>query len=374
MTEAPIPLARPWLGPEETEALREVVDSGILSRGDRLEAFEAGMAGLTGSAGGVGVNSGTVGLQIAMEALGIGPGDEVITPAFTFVGTVNAIARTGARPVLVDVDEHTLDIAPDAAGSLVSERTRALLIVHLFGRPAPMDELLALANAHDLLVIEDACEAIGARYRTKAVGGLGDAGVFGFYPNKPIATGEGGMIVGDDPDFLTRCRQLRNQGNDTLTATRHPERPGLSARLSELHAAVGSVQLERLEASLTRRRAIAERYREALADLAAIELPPEAAAHETIAWFTFPVVLAGADRPRRDALIEALEAAGIQSAHYFEPVHRLPYHHRRHDGRPLPVSERAGDRVLALPLFPGMSDAQVGRVCATLRRLVDDLG
>lgn len=366
MSDERIPLARPWLGDEEAQALREVIDSGILSRGRRLEAFEAGMARLTGSAGGVGVNSGTIGLQIAMEALGIGPGDEVITPAFTFVGTVNAIARAGATPVLVDVDEQTLNIDPSAARAAVNERTRAILIVHLFGRPAPMDELLALAREHGLLVIEDACEAIGARYRDRAVGGLGDAGVFGFYPNKPVATGEGGMIVGNDPDFLTRCRQLRNQGNDTVTATRHAALPGFSARLSELHAALGSVQLERLEQSLARRQALAERYRQNLGDHPALQLLPQAAEHETIAWFTFPLRLRGKTRADRDRLIASLVADGIDCGIYFEPVHRLPYHDRRHDGRPLPVSESAGDRSFALPLYPGIEDEQIKFICQLL--------
>lgn len=366
MNKERIPLARPWLGEEEIEALREVIDSGILSRGRRLEAFEDDMAALTNTAGGVGVNSGTIGLQIAMEALGIGPGDEVITPAFTFVGTVNAIARTGAKPVLVDVDEHTLNIDSAAARSALNERTRAILVVHIFGRPAPMDELLALASERDLFVIEDACEAIGARYRGKTVGGLGDAGVFGFYPNKPVATGEGGMIVANDPDLLTRCRQLRNQGNDTVTATRHTGLPGFSARLSELHAALGNVQLQRLEESLEKRRAVAERYRDNLGDHPALQLPPEAAEHETIAWFTFPLRLRGKTRADRDRLIAELATEGIDSGIYFEPVHRLPYHDRQHDGRALPVSDSAGDRNFALPLYPELAGGQIDAICHLL--------
>ncbi len=328
------------------------------------------MARLTGSAGGVGVNSGTVGLQITMEALGIGPGDEVIAPAFTFVGTVNAIVRAGAKPVLVDVDEHTLNIDPASAGAAINDRTRAIMVVHLFGRPAPMDELLALAGDHELFVVEDACEAIGASYKGRAVGGLGDAGVFGFYPNKPIATGEGGMIVGNDPDFLTRCRQLRNQGSDTVTATRHAGLPGFSARLSELHAALGSVQLQRLEESLARRRAVAERYCQNLGDHPALQLLPPAAEHETIAWFTFPLRLRDGTRADRDRLIASLSAEGIDCGVYFEPVHHLPYHDQQHDGRALPVSEQAGDQSIALPLYPELGSEDVDRIC---RRFTDIL-
>ncbi len=370
MDELRIPLARPWLGREEIDALRAVVESGVLSRGGQLEAFEAGMARLTGSAGGVGVNSGTVGLQIAMEALDIGPGDEVIAPAFTFVGTINAISRTGARPVLVDVDEHTLNINPAAAEAAIGVRTRAVLVVHLFGRPAAMDELLGLSRKRGLFVIEDACEAIGARYRNRMVGSLGNAGVFGFYPNKPVATGEGGMIVADDPEFLTRCRQLRNQGMDTVTDTRHPDLPGHSARLSELHAAVGNVQLDRLEASLVRREAVAERYRRNLGEHPALRLPSPPAAHESIAWFTYPLRLREGSRDVRDRLITSMAAEGIDCGIYFEPVHRLPYHDRQHDERPLPVSESAGDQCVALPLYPHLESDQVEIVCRKLSDLL----
>lgn len=368
MSDERIPLARPWLGGEEIDVLREVVDSGVLSRGKRLGVFEAGMAGLTGTAGGVGVNSGTVGLQIAMEALGIGPGDEVITPAFTFVGTVNAIARAGARPVLVDVNEDTLNMDPTAAGSAINEKTRAILVVHLFGRPAPMEELLALAGKHNLFVIEDACEAIGARYQNSVVGGLGDAGVFGFYPNKPIATGEGGMIVGNDPEFLTRCRQLRNQGIDTITGMRHTRLPGHSARLSELHAAIGKVQLERLDESLARRAALAKRYLENLSDQPFLQLPPPAATNDYIAWFTFPIRLLGGTRQDRDRLMESLAADGIDCGLYFEPVHRLSFHDRQHGEKPLPVSEAAGDHSLALPIYPELRLEQVDFICRRLLR------
>lgn len=366
MNDRTIPLARPWLEQAEQEALVEVLESGILSRGRQIEDFESGMARLTGCTGGVGVNSGTSGLQIAMEALGIGPGDEVIAPAFTFVGTVNAIARSGARPVLVDVDENTLNLDPAAVEAAIGSKTRALMVVHLFGRPAAMDDLLALARDRELLVIEDACEAIGATCRGQTVGGLGDAGVFGFYPNKPVAAGEGGMIVGDDPDFLARCRQLRNQGTDTLTATRHDSLPGLSARLSELHAALGNVQLRRLDESLARRAALANRYREQLDGHAALQVPPPAGRHERVAWFTFPLRLRGKTRTDRDRLIATLAAEGIDCGIYFQPVHRLPFHDRRHDGRPLPVSDSAGDRCLALPLYPGLATDQVDRVCRAL--------
>lgn len=371
MSKDRIPLARPWLGDAEVDALREVVESGVLSRGGQLEAFEAGMAKLTNTAGGVGVNSGTVGLQIALEALGVRPGDEVIAPACTFVGTVNAIVRAGAKPVLVDVEATTLNIDPVYLRRAITPKTRAVLVVHLYGRPAPMDELLAVAEEHDLFVVEDACEAIGATYRGRTVGGLGDAGVFGFYPNKPLATGEGGMIVGNDEGFLTRCRQLRNQGRDTITGTRHDALPGLSARLSELHAALGNVQLARLDESLAKRKAVADRYRRNLRDHPGIRLPPPLAPQrETIAWFTFPIRLGNASRADRDRLIDSLSEEGIDCGVYFEPVHHLPFHNCQHDGRRLPISEAAGDRSIALPLYPELEIETVDWICRRLMKML----
>jgi perosamine synthetase len=312
-------------------------------------------------------------LQIAMEALDIGPGDEVVTASYTFVGTVNAIARTGARPVLVDVDPDTLNLDSGALPAAIGPRTRAVLVVHLFGRPAPMEAILALARPAGIAVIEDACEAAGARYRGRPVGGLADVGVFAFYPNKPIATGEGGMIVANDPEFLTRCRRLRNQGVDPLSGTREALRPGHSARLSELHAALGLVQLDRLEASLARRAAIAGQYLEQLGGHPGLCLPPPADPGDRLAWFTFPLRLVGATRAQRDRLVGLMGEQGIECGIYFEPVHRLAYHADQHDGRPLPVSVEAGDRSLALPLYPGLSDAEVQRVARTLLEIAQAL-
>lgn len=364
-----IPLARPALGPEEIDALASVVGSRRLSRGTQLEEFEAAMARLAGAAGGVGVNSGTVGLQFALQALGIGAGDEVITVSFTFVGTVNAIVHTGANAVLVDVDPDTSNIDPRALADAVTSRTRAVVVVHLFGRPAPMDAVLAVARLHGLVVVEDACEAAGSLLGTRPVGGLADAGVFGFYANKAIATGEGGMIVANDEAVLTRCRQLRNQGHDTVTDTRDRSAAGFSARLSELHAALGNVQLTRLGRSLALREAVADAYAKRLGGDPRIEVPAPAAPGDRIAWFTYPVRLgAGADR---DRVLETLRAHGIECGRYFEPVHRLPFHRGKHRCLPLPVTDDIGTRSIGLPLFPEMTSQQVEQVCVELAKALD---
>jgi perosamine synthetase len=365
-----IPLASPEWALEEEQALLAVLRSGRWSFGEKLPAFERELAALIGTKAAVATNSGTMALQIALEALGIGPGAEVITPAYTFVGSVNAILGAGAQPVLVDVDATDLNISPTAIEAAIGPRTRAILPVHLFGRPAPMAPILALAQRHRLAVIEDACEAIGARWQGRPVGGLGDLGAVAFYPNKPVATGEGGALLGNDPGLLLRCRQLRNQGFDPDSGSRLDDLPGHSARLSEFHAALGRAQLLRLRVSLLRRRALAEAYRQRLAGEERLQLPAPVAAGDEIAWFTYPIRLQRALAPRRDAVIAGLRALGIGCNVYFPPVHQLPFHRGRHRCLDLAVTEDAGRRCLALPLFPAMNEGQVDRVCAELLRLV----
>lgn len=365
MSDPRIPLARPRVGRDEAEALRRVLDSGVLSRGEELAGFEADLAALAGTRFGIGVNSGTSALQIALEALGIGPGDEVITVAYTFIGTLNAIARSGATPVLVDIDPATCNIDPAAIGPAITERTRAILVVHLFGRPAPMAAIRRQVEGREIRIVEDACEAIGARWQGRPVGGLGDAGTFGFYPNKPIATGEGGMITLNDSDLQTRCRQLRNQGLDPISGTRHPRRAGLSARLSELQAAVGRVQVERLNDSLDQRARVAMRYLERLDGISGLELPAPAADGDTISWFTFPIRVA--DGAARDRVRSELHGRDIETGIYFEPAHRFPPYAADRLRHPLPATEAIGSRSLALPLYPGLAEDDQDRVCDALR-------
>ncbi|MEM1080961.1 MAG: DegT/DnrJ/EryC1/StrS family aminotransferase [Pseudomonadota bacterium] len=365
----PIHLARPWLTEAEPAALRLVFDSGILSRGQALEAFEQGMADAASTDHGVGVNAGTTAIQIALEAFGIGPGDEVITTSYTFNGTLNANARSGARPVLVDKDPTTLNVDPARLAEAIGANTRAIVIVHLFGRPAPMQAIREAVGDRPIRLIEDACEAIGACYQGQPVGGLADAGTFGFYPNKPVATGEGGMITASDPAFITRCRQLRNQGLDPISGTRHPSRSGLSARLSELQAAVGAVQLARLEASLARRQAIADRYLDRLQAHAALECPAPYATGDRLAWFTFP--LRTRSPGDRDRLRLHLKQQRIETGQYFPPAHRLPPYRDWTHPHDLSITESVGQRCLALPLHPLLSLADVDRVCAEVLACVD---
>lgn len=364
------PLAWPELGEAEDAALREVLASRRLTLGAQLEAFESELAAHAGRHGAVGTNSGTMGLQIALEALGVGPGDEVLTVSYTFVGTANAILGCGAEPVYIDIDPQTLNIDPQSLAAAIGPRSRAILVVHLFGRPAPINEINALADKHDLWVVEDACEALGARYRGRPVGGLGDAGVYGFTPNKPVTCGEGGAIIADDPELLRRCRRLRNQGFDPASDSYDDRHQGHSARLSELQAALGRAQLQRLERNLARRSAVAEGYRLRLGDDQRLQLPTPADAQDRQVWFTFPLRLRDADGARRDAVLRELRAAGIGCNTYFRPIHQLPFHRERYRGGTLPVSEDIGSRCLALPLYSELQDSQLDYICETLRGIL----
>ncbi len=255
-----IPLAAPDIGPGELAAVRRVLESGRLSLGPEALAFEAALAEFCGSGGALAISSGTAGLTLCLQALGIGSGDEVITVSYTAMSTANAIASTGARPVFADIDPKTLNIDPLSARARVSPRTRAMVVVHLFGRPAPMGRLGKLAATHGLEIIEDACEALGSYYGRRHVGTLGRAGVFGFYPNKVITCGEGGAIITDDAEFLERCRTLSNQGRIGMSDDYSSERAGFNYRLSELGAALGAAQMRRLPELLQRREELAAAY------------------------------------------------------------------------------------------------------------------
>lgn len=366
-----IPLAWPQFEEAEAEALSRVLHSHRWSVGGALLAFESELAALAGRQHGVGVNSGTSALQIALQALDVQPGDEVILPAYTFVGPVNAVLAAGATPVLADVDPLTLNLDPAAVEALIGPRTRVLMPVHLFGRPAAMSELMAIANQHSLRVVEDACESVGATTQGQPVGGIGDIGCYAFYPNKPIAVGEGGMLVLNDEALALRCRQLRNQGFDPQSGAYLEDRHGHSARLSEWHAAIGSVQLARLPTVLRQRADLAEGYRQRLQRDRRIELPAPASDDQQIAWFTYPIRLVASLASRRDWLLTELRAAGIGCNTYFTPVHRLPYHRGRYRCGRLTVSDDIGSRCLALPLHHALDDAALDRICEALIGLLD---
>jgi perosamine synthetase len=363
-----IPLARPVLGEAEERAVVEVLRSGQLSLGPRLEEFERAFAARVRAPLASAVCSGTAGLHLALRAAGVEDGDEVVTSPFSFVASANVALYERARPVFADIDPVTLNLDPQGAEAAVSERTKALLPVHIFGYPADMSAFERLARARGLAIVEDACEALGAVHADgTAVGGRGNPAVFGFYANKQLTTGEGGMITLADPALKARIDSERNQGRAPDMGWLDHDRLGFNYRLSEIACALGVAQLVRLEQLLAARASVAQRYREALAEVEGLQLPCPDAGGNRRGWFVFVVQLPpGADR---DDAVRALAAQGIQSKPYLPAVHLMSFYRERfgHRAGEFPVCEDVAARSLALPFFPQMSEGQVTRVAEALR-------
>ena len=359
----PIPLSRPDITDADIRAVEAVLRSDRLSIGPRLEAFEAAVARRAGRKYGIGVNSGTSALHLCAKALGIGEGDEVITTPFSFIATTNCILFERAKPVFVDIDPHSYNLAPGAIEAAITRRTKAIIPVEVFGNAGHFDEYERLAKRLGLAMIEDCCEALGGYCGRRSVGSFGECGVFGFYPNKQITTGEGGMIVTDREDIRDLCRSLRNQGRSNGEWLQH-ERMGYNYRMSEIAAALGESQMARLDDILQRRRAVADMYRMALADMAEIHLPPMREA-ERSSWFVYVVRLADRfTQQHRDAIIARMKDEGIACSNYFAPIHLQPYVMEMLATRPggFPITEHVAARTIALPFFANLTQAQVSRV------------
>ena len=362
-----IPLARPVLGQAEERAAIAVLRSGRLSLGPRTEQFEQAFAACVGAGFASAVSSGTAGLHLAVRAAGVSEGDEVLTSPFSFVASANAVLYAGARPVFADIDPVTLNLDPAAAAAAVGERTAALLPVHIFGYPADMPAFEDLAQRHRLAIVEDACEALGGVHADgPPIGGRGQPAVFGFYANKQLTTGEGGMVVHSDAALKQRVDSERNQGRAADMGSLEHDRLGFNYRLSEIAAAIGIVQLERLDEMLAARSWVARCYREALSGIEGVELPCPDTDGNTRGWFVFVVQL-----PRdadREQTVRALAEAGIQSKPYMPAIHLLSYYRERfgHRSGEFPVCEDVAARSLALPFFPGMEEGRVARVAEAL--------
>ena len=376
MNEMRIPLSSPDIADEEIEAVVRVLRSSRLSLGPLMGEFERRFAEYIGADHAVAVSSGTAGLHLALLALGIGAGDEVIVPSFTFIAAANAIRYVGGVPVFVDIDPTTLNMEPGGVERAITSRTRALMVVHTFGRPARLDALLEIAARHKLRMIEDACEAIGAEYSGKKVGGFGDAGVFAFYPNKQITTGEGGMVVTSDEGVAASLRSLRNQGRRAGDDWFEHSELGYNYRISELNCALGLAQLGRIGGILERRRAIAEEYDRRLRECAELlTLPRLTATNCVISWFVYVVRLGselGAEE--RDRIRQTLIDRGIGCGRYFAPIHLQPaYRSSPAAHARLPVTEEQAARTLALPFFNRISGEQIAEVCDCLIEAVRKL-
>jgi perosamine synthetase len=362
-----IPLARPVLGDAEADAVREVLRSGQLSLGPRVPAFERAFAARLGIEHACAVSSGTAGLHLALRAAGVRDGDEVITSPFSFVASANAAVYERARPVFADVDPRTLNLDPQAAAAAITDRTAAIMPVHIFGYPADLPAFEALG----LPLVEDACEALGAIHGDGTpVGGRGHPAVFGFYANKQLTTGEGGIVTTSDAAVKERIDSERNQGRAPDMGWLDHDRLGFNYRLSDVACAIGLAQLDRLDGMLADRARAAAAYREALAGIEGLELPCEDAGGDRRGWFVFVVQLPrGSDR---DATIRGLRERGVQSKPYLPAIHLMTYYRETfgHREGEFPVCEDLGARSVALPFFPDLSEDQIERVAAALRAVL----
>ncbi len=391
-----IPMSGPDLTEVELTAINEVLKTSFLSFGPQLRAFEAAFANAVGTTYAVGVNSGTSGLHLCTIAAGLTEGDLALTTPFSFIASANSLLYERSIPIFIDVDPLTNNLNPtmvaEAASNLAHnphsaaskawlppafqgsttaiKQLKALLVVHAFGQPAAMDELTSTAQQHGLFLIEDACEALGSTYKGRKVGNLGDVAAFGFYPNKQITTGEGGMICTNQPQRDNLFRSLRNQGRDTFDCWLNHTRLGYNYRLDELSAALGLAQLQRLESILAKRAQVAQWYNERLDGVELLALPQIAQTTTLMSWFVYVVrVLPPANR---DDVLAQLEQANIPTRPYFTPIHLQPFYREKFGYHPgcFPVTEYLGQVSLALPFSSVMTEQQVDYVCYKLQKVL----
>ena len=361
-----VPLSSPWLDAREEQLVADVLRSGRLSLGPTIERFEEEFAARVGAPHAAAVSSGTAGLHLLCITAGVGPGDEVVTSPYSFVASANCALYEGATPVFADVDPGTLNLDPGAVEAAITERTRAVIAVDIYGYPCELDDLRALCDRRGIALIEDACEALGARYKGRELGSQGPPAVFAFYPNKQLTTGEGGMVTTHSEDEWRLLRSLRNQGRADSGGWLEHARLGFNYRLDDVRSAIGLGQLEKLDEILASRAAVAERYRALLAGIDGLGLPCEDDADHERSWFVFVVTLpAGADR---EAVISQLDARGVQTARYLPCIHLQPYMQERFGFRVglCPVAEDLSARTLALPFHARLDGADQEYVAATL--------
>jgi perosamine synthetase len=365
MSDSFIPISKPFIGAREKELVLDALDSGwVSSIGKYIDEFEANFARYCGTEYALAVSNGTTGLHLALATLGLQPGDEVIVPDLTFVATANAVAYTGATPVLADIDPDTLCIDPGSVKSLISQRTKAIIPVHLYGHPADMDALLEIGGAHGVDVIEDAAEAHGAEYKGRRVGGLGKCGVFSFYGNKVITTGEGGMLTTNNREFYQRAKRLRDHAMSPQRRYFHEEL-GYNYRITNLQAALGVAQLERIEDFLDRRAEIMSWYGSAIVTTDSIRLNRVKNWAKSAFWMIC-LEVDWLDEARRDLLMQALKARGIDTRPYFCTMSSMPMYKQS----PLSVSARKSRMGLNLPSYYELTKLEVQRIGSDVNEIL----
>jgi perosamine synthetase len=371
-TQPPVPVNEPLLEGNEEKYLVECIRTGwISSEGPFVKRFEEQFAARVGRRHGVAVANGSVALDAAVAALGLGPGDEVILPTSTIISCAAAIVRAGAAPVLVDCDPRTWNMDPGLVEARITPRTRAIMVVHIFGLPVDLDPLLSLARKHGLKMIEDAAEAIGQTYRGRPCGSFGDISTFSFYPNKHVTTGEGGMLVTDDPVLAERCRGLRNLCFKPEQRFVHDEL-GWNFRMSNLQAALGVAQLERLDASVATKRRMGARYTELLAGTRGLQLPVAGTPYADNVYWVYGLVLDDAMPFDAREAMARLAALGIGTRPFFWPMHEQPVFKQMglFSGESHPAAERIARRGFYIPSGMALTDAQIRRAAQAVKDIL----
>lgn len=362
-------LSRPSIEKGEIEAVTDVLKSGYLSIGPKLNEFEKKFADYIGTKYAIAVSSGTAGLHLCIRALNLKPGDEVITTPFSFISSANCILFVGAKPVFVDINPKTFNIDPDKIEKAITNKTKALLIVHIFGLPCDMDKIMRIAKKYNFPVIEDTCESLGAEYKRKKAGTFGLASVFAFYPNKQITTGEGGMVCTNDKRVYELCRSLRNQGRTENKNWFVHEKIGYNYRLDEMSCALGIVQLKRIKNILKKREKVAETYNILLKGIEGIETPYEDKCAKR-SWFVYFIKIAKS--LNRDRISLFLWKRGIQTKPYLQSIHLQPIYKKLYNYKKgvLPISEAVSDQTLALPFYTEMEKQTIETVCSELKNVI----
>ncbi len=392
-----IPLSNPDITELEKKKVLEVLNTSSLSLGPKLDEFEKKFAGYSGSKYAIAVNSGTSGLHLCIKALDIKDGDEVLTAPFSFIASANCILFERAKPVFVDIEEKSLNIDINKLWDTVkklkdkSQKLKAFLPVHVFGVPCDLDEMMDLAKEYELKVIEDACEAIGAEYLSsyltesnvkseklrknkiwRKVGTFGDCGVFAFYPNKQITTGEGGMIITDDEDIYKLCISMRNQGRSNNDNWLQHERLGYNYRLSDINCVLGIAQLERIDEILAKRERVARLYNERLKKIEELIIP-QLENNKKISWFVYVVRLTDKySMEDRDLILNKLREKGIGCSNYFTPIHLQPFYRKMFGYKKgdFPITEKVSERTIALPFYNNLKEEQIDYICENLKKII----
>jgi len=368
-----IPLSKPWVTEEDIKAVEEVLRTPYLSLGPKLKEFESMLAGIAKRKYAVAVNSGTSALHLIIRSLGIKDGDEVITTPFSFVASSNCVLFERAKPVFVDIDPKTYNINPDLIEERITEKTKAILAVDVFGQPADWDKLTVIAKKHNLYLIEDSAEAIGSEYKGRPAGSFGVASVFAFYPNKQITTCEGGVLLTDDENIYKLSRSMRNQGRGEDESWLHHTRLGYNYRISDINCALGISQLKRLEKIIEMRDNVAKIYTQKLSEVEEIITPYVHPDTTKMSWFVYVIRLA--DRfgnVHRDQIIKELGNRQIQTRNYFEAIHLEPFYveqfgYKKGD---FPVTEFVSERTIALPFYTTISEEEIDYVVKNLKEVI----